>query len=118
MTSSTDDNFPAAQVEVREMLKRYSLENLECPVATSGNENGGTRKEGRGGKQSRVVDKSDSGGERYEKGVAKHGDAAFMKFQKELRKCSSQLLRFVVCIFSCNNTQKTFFFWLFFFACK
>jgi len=94
VTSSTSENLPTAQDAVREMLRRYSAENPECPVAVRGKESGGGKKKGRG-KQSRVIDESASSGERYEKSLARHGDAAFMKFQKELGKCPQQLLRYV-----------------------
>ena len=80
---------------VSELLQKYSLENPECPVVMEHWE----RKEGgrRGRNQARRKMES-AGGERYEIATARHGDRAFLKFQKEVAKCSHQILRCVVLI--------------------
>ena len=41
-------------------------------------------------------DGASSGGEIYEKSVARHGDRTFQKFYKQLSKCPQQILRYVI----------------------
>ena len=43
-------------------------------------------------------DGASSGGEIYEKSVARHGDKTFQKFYKQLSKCPQQILRYVISV--------------------
>lgn len=74
--------------KVTELLKRYCSENPDCPVA-GGHLNG----HGRKSRGARGGGKSPEGGEGYEKATARHGDRAFLKFQKELSRCPQQIIR-------------------------
>lgn len=99
-----------------ELLEHYSVENPDCLLLrthqTSNNRlssihgkvsSRGGAKESNKGRDLKAVTKNNSG-EAYEKSVAKHGDVAFMKFQKELDKCPRQLLRYF-CEDSCTHTH-------------
>lgn len=74
-----------------QLLAHYHSENQDSPI-TKGCVSG--RSKGRGGVKER---KSSAGvkseGEKYEKYEARHGDKAFLKFQKELANCPQQIIR-------------------------
>ena len=83
---------------VSDLLQKYSVENPDCPaIARLTNDKRQRNTQAREEKSKRKHDggSAASCAEGYEKGVAKHGDAAFLKFQKELAQCPQQVLRLI-----------------------
>ena len=106
---------PEAIAEDKELLKKcYESDHLSFDLTVDGLalEEGRRKKESdrhkRGRKEnglSRVG--ATSGGEVYEKSVAKHGDKTFQKFYKYLSKCPQQILRYIKLLFSLPHLYTT-----------
>ncbi len=91
---------PDVSAEDNQLLKKYrsdhsSFDNDFAP------EEGRRKKESdrhKRGRKENGLSKGGaiSGGEMYEKSVAKHGDKMFHKFYKQLSKCPQQILRYII----------------------
>ena len=94
---------PEASAEDKELLKKYKSDHPDFDLTMNGlapeqerrkkepeHHTSGRKEKGlsRGG--------ATSGGELYEKSVARHGDKMFQKFYKQLSKCPQQILRYVI----------------------
>ena len=93
---------PEASVEEdKELLKKYKRDHSSFDITMDGlaSEEEGRKKESdyrKSGRKENGLSRGGaaSGGEVYEKGVAKHGDKVFQKFYKQLSRCPQQILRY------------------------
>lgn len=90
-TASQSHSTKAAQ-----LLARYHSDHPDCPQA-KGHVSGRSK----GAKENARHAGMKSGGEKYEKSQAKHGDKVFLKFQKELENCPQQIIRQVAVSKTC-----------------
>ncbi len=75
------------------LLEKYQLENPDSLSMSDVLSSGGRNQRGTGGSKRTEGTKPAGGSEKYEKTMARHGDKMFLKFQKELSKCSQQVIR-------------------------
>ena len=83
-------------VKAEELMKKYRSDHPNCDLATNRLVIQQDQEKGSGHHKGGIKEKavSNSEGEVYEKGVARHGDKTFQKFHKQLLKFPQQILRY------------------------
>lgn len=85
----------SASKTVNDLMQKYLMENPECLVTAELQANSGREREKRKHNKGKKVEVN-TAEDGYEKATARHGDKAFLKFQKELAKCPQQILRYLL----------------------
>ena len=94
---------PETSAEDKELLKKYKSDHPSFDLTVNGlaPEEERRKKESnchKSGRKEKGLSRgcATSGGEVYEKSVARHGDKMFQKFYKQLSKCPQQILRYML----------------------